>query len=531
MDTALDVIFIFVSGILLSVASIKMLHMYQLSSYRFKGVLSWLKASHYDYVLRYFTFSFMTAGFMLLFRFCFPWDWEAGEHYFSFLFYIVFGIAFIAVAFARKAKVPLAITPRMRRLILTHTVVCFAFSVGGWAICEYTSLYECGYAILPVLVPLMSAISYLLTYPIERLIARSFVRDASEEVATLKEKGLKVVGITGSYGKTTAKNILAVMLSGKCRVCATPKSYNTPLGLCRTINDVLEEGDSVLIAEMGARRRGDIAEICRVAPPDYALITGVGCQHFETFGSLEAIADTKYELVEALGEDGLAVFNCADDGARALSERRKGRKVLTGNAEDCDIRFTDMTISPDGTHFKVKRQGECACVYTPLLGRHIPALICACMAIAVDMGVSLEDCAHSCEKLAPVEHRLEVIHAGDKTIIDDSYNSNPSGAKNALEVLSAFGGKKVIVTPGMVELGGLENDANRTLGAHIAEYCDVAVLVGSRAKVIRSGATDAGMSGDSIVMAPTLDAAKKYLASLEGECAILFENDLPDNYA
>ena len=112
MDTALDVIFIFVSGILLSVASIKMLHMYQLSSYRFKGVLSWLKASHYDYVLRYFTFSFMTAGFMLLFRFCFPWDWEAGEHYFSFLFYIVFGITFIAVAFARKAKVPLAITPR-----------------------------------------------------------------------------------------------------------------------------------------------------------------------------------------------------------------------------------------------------------------------------------------------------------------------------------------------------------------------------------------------------------------------------------
>lgn len=531
MDTALDIIFIFVSTVLLTLSSVKMLHMYQLSSYRFRGVLGWLRASHFDYVLRYFTYSLLTACFMLLFRFCFPWHWDDGEtgsHYFSYLFYVAFGIALIAVSFAKKAKVPLAVTPRMRRLILTQTVVCLAFSTGGWALCEFTPLYECGYAVLPVLIPLMAAISYFVTYPFERASARSFMRDASEEMKKLKAGGLIVVGITGSYGKTTAKNILCAMLSSKYRVCATPKSYNTPLGICRTINDVLDESDGVLLAEMGARRRGDIAEICGVAEPDYALITGVGCQHYETFGSLEAIADTKYELVEAVGENGLAVFNCADEGARALSLRRTGRKALTGG-DGCDIRFSGLAMSPEGTRFTVTDGTETVEVYTPLLGRHIPALICACMAVAVDMGVPLDVCAKACEKLSPVEHRLEVMRVGDRVIIDDSYNSNPGGAANALEVLGCFPGKKVVVTPGMVELGGLENDANRRLGGNIAATCDVAVLVGSRAKAIKEGALEAGMDESAIMTASSLDAAKKYLAGL-GECSVLFENDLPDNY-
>ena len=531
MDTALDIIFIFVSGGILTLASIKMLHMYQLSSYRFKGVLNWIKASHFDYLIRYFTFSLLTAAFMLLLRFCFPAEWDEGLHYLSFLIYVIFGVAFIAIGFAKKSKVPLAVTPRMRRLILTHTVVCFVFSVGGWALCEYTPLYECGYAVLPLLIPIMCAVSYFVTYPFERVTARSFMRDASEEMKAFKQGGLKVVGITGSYGKTTAKNILTVMLSGTCRVCATPKSYNTPLGICRTVNDVLDGSYDVFIAEMGARRKGDIAELCGIAEPDYAIITGVGCQHFETFGSLEAIADTKYELVEALSDNGLAVFNCADDGACALSVRCGGRKIKTGDGDDCDIRFRNARFTADGTTFDVIAGNERVSVSTRLLGRHIPALICACMAVAMDLGASVDACAKACEKLAPVEHRLEVIKAGDRTIIDDSYNSNPGGAANALEALGCFDGYKVIVTPGMVELGGLENDANYELGKNIAGVCDLAILVGSRAKTVKKGAEAGGMNGENIFIAPSLEAAKKYLAELPERSIILFENDLPDNYA
>lgn len=526
METALDIIFILVSAALLSICSVKMLHMYQLSSYRFKGVLSWLKTSHYDYLLRYFAYAFFASGFTVLFNLCFP---QENIHYFSYLIYVFFGLVFVVVAFSKKAKVPLAITPRMRRLIMVDTILCIGLSVGGWGL-SLTPMQECGYAVLPVLIPIAAALSYFITYPFERANARSFMRDAAEEIERLKADGLKVVGITGSYGKTTAKNILLAMLSTKYRVCATPKSFNTPLGICRTVNDVLADDDRIFLAEMGARRRGDIAELCSVARPDIALITGVGCQHYETFGSLQAIADTKYEIVEALGRGGYAVFNGADEGAKKLSERFNGDKAVTGEGANDYPSFTDVKCGENGTTFKVMADGSEIKITTPLLGRHIPALITACIAVALRLGVPACACARACEKLAPVEHRLEIIRSGDKTIIDDSYNSNPVGAEIALEVLSCFEGKKIAVTPGMVELGTEEAECNRNFGRQIAGVCDIALLVGRRGKTIAEGAIEGGMKRENIVIVKDLQEATKGLAKIKGKAVILFENDLPDNY-
>lgn len=526
MDTVFDIIFIIISTALLSLCSVKMLHMYQLSSYRFKGVLSWLKASHYDYLLRYFAYAFFASGFTVLFNLCFP---QENIHYFSYLIYVFFGLTFIVVSFSKKAKVPLAITPRMRRLIMLDTLMCLGLSVGGWAL-SLTPMQECGYAVLPLFIPIAAALSYAVTYPFERANARSFMRDAAEEIDRMKAEGLKVVGITGSYGKTTAKNILLAMLSTKYRVCATPKSFNTPLGICRTVNDVLADDDSVFLAEMGARRRGDIAELCSVAKPDIALITGVGCQHLETFGSLGAIADTKYELVEALCENGYAVFNGADAGAKELSLRFGGKKAVAGGDTDNEPRYYDVRCDEKGTSFKVSYGGAEIKVTTPLLGSHVPALITACMAVAAELDVPLCACARACEKLAPVEHRLELIKAGEKTIIDDSYNSNPAGAKIALGVLSLFDGKKIIVTPGMVELGSEEADANRDFGRQIAEVCDNAFLVGNRGKTIAAGALEGGMDEENVVLVKDLEEATKELSRISEKAVILFENDLPDNY-
>ena len=526
METALDIIFILVSTALLSACSVKMLHMYQLSSYRFKGVLSWLKASHYDYLLRYFSYAFFASGFTVLFNFCFP---QKSVHYFSYLIYVFFGLAFLVVAFSRKAKVPLAITPRMRRLIMVDVVLCLGLSVGGWGL-SLTPMLECGYAVLPVLIPVAAALSYFITYPFERANARSFMRDAAEEIDRLKADGLKVVGITGSYGKTTAKNILLSMLSTQYRVCATPKSFNTPLGICRTVNDVLADDDRVFLAEMGARRRGDIAELCSVAKPDVALITGVGSQHYETFGSLQAIADTKYELVEALGKNGYAVFNGADGGALKLSERFCGDKTVTGCGDGYAFYYKDVKSDGTGTTFKIVADGAEFKVKTPLFGRHIPALVTACAAVAARLGVPVCACARACEKLAPVEHRLEIINSGDKTIIDDSYNSNPAGAQIALEVLGSMDGMKIAVTPGMVELGSEENECNRNFGRQIAGVCDLALLVGRRGKIIAEGARECGMDDKNIILVKDLGEASAKLAKIQGKAAILFENDLPDNY-
>ena len=527
METALDTIFIFATTVLLAAAGVKMLHMYQLSSYRLHGVFNWLKVTHYEYLLRYFSLAFFATGITLLFNFCFPYE---NVHYFSYLFLAFFGVLFCILSFGRKAKVPLALTPRMIRLIMTNTVVCAAFAVGGWGL-SLTPMLEAGYAVLPALLPLAALISYGITYPVERMIAKSFIKDATEEIDKRKADGLTVVGITGSYGKTTAKNILFAMLSTKYRVCASPGSYNTPLGICRTVNDSLEDDDNILIAEMGARRRGDIKELCDVAKPDHGLITGVGSQHYETFGSLEAIADTKYELIEALPAGGAAVFNIADEGAAKLSERYGGEnKIMAGGDENCDARYSDVTFGPFGCKFNLTCGGETLPIKTKMLGRHIPALICACAALAAKLDVPLCACVRACERLAPVPHRLELSLAGNKTIIDDAYNSNTAGAKNAVELLGSFDGLKVIVTPGIVELGDMEADANKEFGRQIAAVCDRAIFVGARAKHLRAGAEEAGMAEDNMSSVASLKEARGLLADITEKAVILFENDLPDNY-
>ncbi|MBQ7226817.1 MAG: hypothetical protein IJX05_00270 [Clostridia bacterium] len=524
METALNITFILVTTVILTAISMKMLHIFQLSSYRIRGVVNWLKVSHYDYLLRYIAYAFFSGGITLLFNFAFP---QENVHYFSFLFFVLFGCVFCILGFTRKAKVPLVVTSRMRRLILVNAVVCSGLAVGAWAL-SLTPVKEASYSLITALVPLACLISYGITYPFEKLIAKSFIKDATEEIDKLKEQGLKVVGITGSYGKTTAKNVLFAMLSTKYRVCATPASYNTPLGICRTVNDTLEEGDEIFIAEMGARRRGDIKELCEVAKPDAGIITGVGNQHFETFGSLEAIADTKYELVEAL-KDGYAVFNCADEGAKKLSKRKYSNKVTAG-AEGNDVVFSDVSVGPFGSKFKLTCGNETVNVKTKLLGSHIPALIATCAGLALKMDVPLCACAKSCEKLAPIPHRLELLKSGDMTIIDDAYNSNTAGAKNALETLASFDGKKIIVTPGIVELGSLESSANEEFGRQIAEVCDLAIFVGSRAKHLTAGAIKGGMTVDRIVCVNSLKEAQNYLAGVSEKATVLFENDLPDNY-
>lgn len=525
MEAVLDTIFILVSTVIISAVSVKMLHMYQLSSYRFRGVLNWMKLTHYDYALRYFAYAFFAVGITLLFNFCFPWE---NVHYFSYLFYVLFGAIFCLVSYTKKAKVPLAVTPRMRRLIMVNTLLSCALSVGGWGLSK-TPMLEAGYALLPLFVPVICFISYGLTYPVERAIARSFIRDASEEIDKFKAGGLKVVGITGSYGKTTAKNILLAMLSTKYRVCASAASYNTPLGICRTVNDSLEDGDEILIAEMGARRRGDIKELCELAKPDYALITGVGSQHYETFGSLQAIADTKYELAEYVGNRGVVVFNTADDGAKALADRFGGG-IRAGETEECRVRFENVRFGAEGSRFTLVVGSDKFNVHTRLLGRHIPALIASCAALAVEIGVPPCACVRACEKLAPVPHRLELSVAGEKTIIDDAYNSNTAGAKNAVEVLGAFDGLKIIVTPGIVELGDMEADANKEFGRQLGVVADRAILVGARAKHIRAGALEVGMDENKIFAVSSLAEAGKILAEIPEKATVLFENDLPDNY-
>ena len=526
MEIFIPILFITASTLVLSVGSAKLLTILQQSGYQVGGLFSWLKQSHFSSLIRYVSLAFISTCSILLFNFCFP---QENVHYFSIIIYFALSLMFIYLMFVPRAKVPLKLTPRMIRLILVNTVVCGSASVGAYFLSQ-TVVQESAYSVLPALTIGFVLLSHYIVYPLEKLIAHRFIKEASAEIEKRKAGGLKVVGITGSYGKTTAKNILGEMLSVKFKTCRGEGSFNTPLGLCRVINECLGDDDEILIAEMGARRVGDIAELCRIARPDIGLITAVGSQHLETFGSMENIADGKYELIGGLA-GGIAAFNGDDSGAKALFDRcTLADKLLSGADNTCDVTYTDVKFGSFGCKFTLIHGKEKAQVGTKLLGEYVPSLISLCAAVALKLGVSLSGCAKACASLEPVPHRLELISNGDTYIIDDSYNANTKGALAALKVLGGFDCRKIIVTPGLVELGKDEKQANKAFGGQIAQYADTAILIGGRSVQMKAGAAESGMLESNIVCVKSLDEAKQVFAEIIGEKVVLFENDLTDSY-
>lgn len=371
--------------------------------------------------------------------------------------------------------------------------------------------------------------------PVQAAINAYYLRSARK---TLKETGPVVVGVTGSYGKTSTKFAIRALLGSPEVVLATPGSFNTPLGVARTINESLRSRHRFFVVEMGARREGDIAEVCRLVKPQIAVVTAIGSAHLETFGSLEAIERGKYEIVRALGAGGTAVMNVDDLKVRALADQTTSVVVVRYGLEtDAEPRVTarDLRLTPTGTALTLvdTDSGDTAPLETRLLGRHAIGHLLAGTAVALVTGRSLADVARAAADLEPVEHRLQVIRgAGGVTVIDDAYNSNPDGAAAALEVLDKMPGRrKVIVTPGMVELGPIQASANLELGRRAAEVADTVIFVARlNREALVAGATEAG-AADKVILVDSLAEASEELKGILGTGdVVLFENDLPDQY-
>lgn len=386
---------------------------------------------------------------------------------------------------------------------------------------------------LPVyLVPYLVYFAAKLREAPERKINESFKNDARRIIDSRPE--LIVVGITGSYGKTSTKFILGEILKTKYNVLVPPASYNTPMGLTRAVREMLEPSHEVFIAEMGARRVGEINELCDIVKPRYGILTSIGSQHLETFGSIENIANTKFELAQSLPDSGVAFF--PEDGAYCskLYSQYAGNKRNFGFGEGLYMSAQNVKVGPEGSSFElVCNDGGRVMCRTKLLGRHNVMNILGCAACAREIGLEMNEIAAGIERVRPVEHRLQLIDGGTGVIvIDDAFNSNPEGTKAAMEVLAMFEGRKICVTPGMVELGVAEQEENRKFGERMASVCDIVILVGRRhTEPIREGLIKAGFSADNILTAANLNEATAILSGLTkpGD-VVLFENDLPDNY-
>lgn len=422
-------------------------------------------------------------------------------------------------------KVPIAFTPRLKRLyaVLTLIVAVFVylavtllnFADFVWGNKMFTILRYVALSALPLLMFPLVALSNLAAKIYETPHNKSFVKKAK---AKLSVSDIKVIGITGSYGKTSTKRILSDILSKKYRVLSTPRSHNTPMGLALTINNNdLNEYD-FFIAEMGARHVGDIAELCEFCPPEYALITGVCPQHLESFGSIDNIVKAKGEILSGC-KTAVISSECMP-----LFKAYPCPKL----SSDC---VSDIRTDCEGGTFTLNLGGESVKTHTKLLGAHAVENIALAARLAYELGMSAKEIAEAVEGIDFIEHRLQLIKSGEVNILDDGYNSNVKGAAAAIEVLKSFKGGKIAVTPGLVELGLLEESENKLLGEKLIGL-DYVILVGETLVLpVKKGYLEGGGDPEKIKIVPTLDAAQEELKGiLKAGDTVLFLNDLPDIY-
>lgn len=424
-----------------------------------------------------------------------------------------------------KAKKDLVITNRIKRLSISYFIFLYLF----FSISYFSNLIF----LVGLLSLLIFCIAGLIAWPIEKIISEFYF-----SLAKIKLKQFNHVikiGITGSYGKTSTKNILASILNSYTPTLASPRSYNTPMGLTITIRNFLTSSYRIFIAEMGSRHIGDINKLCKLIHPTIGIITAVGPQHLDTFKNVDNVAKGKYELISNLPiNNGVAFFQDDKSIVKELYTKTKHKKYLASIYDsNADIYIGEICTNSNGSNFTVYNNGikELSCT-TSLLGINSIKNIAISIAVAKYLGVPNFLIKKAVSELKPVKSRLELINNQKYTIINDAFNSNVVGSKEALQVLSSFDSRKIIITPGMVELGDQEYNINYEFGVEIAKTTDIAILVGkSRIIPIKQGILDAGFNRNNLYTVNSLDDSTKLLNSivLQGD-VVLYENDLPDNY-
>ncbi|MBO7527002.1 MAG: UDP-N-acetylmuramoyl-tripeptide--D-alanyl-D-alanine ligase [Clostridia bacterium] len=520
------------NSIMLCLASAKLFQILQQSGYKLRGYNAWLKDTKIKFVGRLVMLSFLSLISVLVTNALLD---GFGEYYsyFGLIFYVYFSIVFIINMSKIPQKAPLKQTRRMNRLIFTTSILVVIVSFFMMAITtEYVSFIKYGIIVLtPLFMPIIVPFANILNTPMEHIIRSGYIKKAKAKLKRMPN--LIKIGITGSYGKTTTKHILNVMLSKKYSVCMTPHSFNTPMGLTKVVLKYLKRNNQILIAEMGARHIGDIKYLCDLIKPKHAIITSVASQHLLTFGSIENVAKAKGELVEAI-TDGYVVFNGNNIGSKKMYDECLKNKILAGvDLDGAFVNITNVKCTNTGSEFNLNVDGKSVVCSTKLLGMGNIQDIAISAALAYKLGVELQDIADAISTLQPIQHRLEIINnIGGVTIIDNSYNSSVESTQTSLDVLKLFEGKKIIVTPGIVEMGEKEFDANVDFGERIAEICDEVVILNLVNKeAILQGLKNKKFDENNIITADNLSDAKKKFPEIAGEGdVILFENDLPDNY-
>lgn len=525
-------------------------HMLQLNGYKTPEHSRWMKKNARRYILPAVLF---VVQFALLFL-------HGGA---AVALIIVLSLFNIIIGLlnkpGKKFKKPLVYTARMKRMMVTFCILVAVYYVIAVLkgettvyICRiwneahteftYDSMEKRWFAnglpyilagsalyVTPLLVPL----SNLINKPVEKAVQNWYINDAKRILSECPT--LHKVGITGSYGKTSMKFYLDELLNSQYNTLKTPESFNTPMGVTITIRRDLKPTHEYFICEMGARRVHEIKELCGIADPHDGIITSVGPQHLETFGSIDNVLNTKFELADHVKAKGGKIYLNGDNELIRKKAPEYPNAVLYGLNEGNHYRATDISVSDRGTEFTVTApDGETQRFSMKLLGEHNVQNVLGAIAYAHGTGISLEKLTLPVKRIAAVPHRLQLLDkGGNMTFIDDAYNSNPSGCRAALNVLGLFDACRILVTPGMVELGAKQEELNFEFGQEAAKACDHIVLVGKAQTVpIYNGIKDAGYDMDNVFVADSLGEALDHVRAYQTDKKkiVLLENDLPDNY-
>ncbi len=439
-----------------------------------------------------------------------------------------------AIKAQKKSIIKLVFTARIKRMYFCYAVLLTIISCLQIFLAKGSYYWFLSLAFLLALLPYIAVyMLWALMYPAEKIITKHYTNDAKKILSDFGGR-LKIVGITGSYGKTGTKNILYKMLSEKYNTLITPKNFNTPMGVVRTVREYMRPETEIFICEMGAKKVGDIKELCDlVGRVDYGIITSIGPQHLDTFGDINTVINTKFELYDAVSCFNGSVFANTDN--KYIKEKSISANVIPYGS-DTSLKFyaDNVEMGEIGQSFDLHLENECINVHTKLLGQHNILNIVGAAALAYKMGVSAKQIAFAVSRLCAVEHRLELKpYIAGSTLIDDAYNANPEGCLEACRVLSRFKNKKrIIVTPGLVELGEKEYECNYNLGKEAANCADIIILVGKQhSKPIAEGVKDAGFKEENLYIVSSFkEASNVFTPMCNKDTVLLFENDLPDNY-
>ncbi|MDD6467207.1 MAG: UDP-N-acetylmuramoyl-tripeptide--D-alanyl-D-alanine ligase [Erysipelotrichaceae bacterium] len=530
MLDALQIQWIWYSTVLISYIAVLVLSMqrvlwsFQQNRYKVDRYSQWLKQKIKCEAPSFFYYFLLSIPFLMM-------DYISQDQ-FQFLIYCFFTILYLFIMYFRNTRrdpLPLKWTARLVRLTIVMILIhaCWIYLVlryGRWA------LYGYGFLWCFVSSWFLVYIGWVCLYPLEWLIQWYYRQDAKR---LLKDQKMPIVAITGSYGKTSCKYILDQLLNSRYYGLKTPKSYNTAMGIARTIRKQLKPFHEYFICEMGSDHIGEIETMMQFVQPKYGVVTTIGHQHLQTFGTMRNIIQEKMSLIEQLPRDGIGFLNQDNLYIREYELQNTCQIIGFSHQHPSDYQLVRYEDSDKGTKFTIRiHQKEEYEFETLLYGKNHLMNLTAMIAVAHTLGMSMEELQKNVKKIEAIEHRLEKKEIQGRICFDNSYSSNLESAKESMELLAKQANKRVLITPGLVDLDQKQEEMNFEFGCHIKDCADVVCFVGEhQTQSIQAGLLQSGFPSENIFVVNSMaEALQKSLElTTVGDC-ILIENDLPKVY-